>query len=274
MKKISIITLSFITLLLSLTSFNAYAFQHDDVTIYGVQYLNIGVGSTSEYTLFELSYNHNSTNKSLSDILLYQLNNLGLNKKQIINLGYNMSYVYQEIGIPVTSFDYQSLLIYDLAGTVYLYGINYLGTATLIQPYYTSSDTYDLRLVTEINTYNYEAINYGYSQGYQSGYDKGFNDSKTVHTEQGYINGQTQGEIIGYQTGYEQGKIDGHAIGLADNTNNIGLIGFIPSIIGAITAFLFTLGGFEVFGISIISIISIIAIISLAIIMIKVFKGG
>lgn len=148
----------------------------------------------------------------------------------------------------------------------------------------------------------------GYNNGLTNGYNLGYEDGILVGAEQGYIDGfnkgKERGEEKGYIDGFNQGREEEkiisrniyakyyngewltaeeyanlrvqqtiNEIGNADD-NKIGLIGFIPAILGSIGAFFFTLASFEVMGISLMSIITLFASLAVIILIIKLIKGG
>lgn len=153
-----------------------------------------------------------------------------------------------------------------------------------------------------------EGYSFGYNLGYNNGILKGENKGFIDGYQEGLIRGNQQGINEGYQDGLADGLADGfdngeiagrnfygkfyngqwisaedyanirvqqtiNEIGNIED-NKVGLIGFIPSILGSIGAFFFTLGSFEVMGISLLEVIALFAALSVIILIIKLIKGG
>lgn len=154
-------------------------------------------------------------------------------------------------------------------------------------------------------TYGYDwGYDDGLTDGYDLGYDKGILDGENEGFIDGYNKGRERGKEEGFIDGFNEGREEEkiisrniyakyyngvwltaeeyanirvqqtiNEIGNADD-NKIGLIGFIPAILGSIGAFFFTLASFEVMGISLMSIITLFASLAVIILIIKLIKGG
>lgn len=139
--------------------------------------------------------------------------------------------------------------------------------------------------------YDY-GVSQGENKGFTDGYEEGLNRGFERGHNEGYEKGATEGILQGQDTGKnfygkyyngewitadEYGTIKYNQalkeLGNVDD-NKIGLIGFIPTILGTIGAFFFTLASFSVLGVSLLDIIALIVSVSLITLVIKLIKGG
>jgi len=128
-----------------------------------------------------------------------------------------------------------------------------------------------------------------YSMGFTSGL---LLDSSIVYDiyNQGYNDGDILGQNTGYRSGLEDMYDNGSFIYGFDNTSSydyltgensavgddirVGLVGFMPSLLGSALGFIFTLGSLEFLGISVNSVLAFLGILLGILLTLKLIFGG
>ena len=112
-----------------------------------------------------------------------------------------------------------------------------------------------------------DSVNTGdvYDNGYDTGYDEGYDDGFDYYVANNMYDDAYDAY---YTTWYNQGRSAGLSEG---NSNNIALVGFIPSILGAIFSFFFMIFSIEFLGVSILEILAGVAAIAVTLILLKIF---
>ena len=116
----------------------------------------------------------------------------------------------------------------------------------------------------------------GFNTGFDDGYTNGKNDGIFIGRDQMYINGSSTYDYdysnsYDFQIGYNAGLNDSDDLAAA---TEIGLKGFIPSILGAVLGFLLTIGSIEFLGITINGLIVFLGVLIGLLMILKLIYGG